>query len=129
MTSLDGASILVTGGTGSFGQKFVRHVLDHHKPRRIVVYSRDELKQYEMGQSLQAPHLPYSTGDVRDRERLEPALNGIDTIVNAAAMKQMVAAEYNPIECITTNVISAENVTNAAINCGVKKVIALSTDK
>ncbi len=129
MTSLSDASILVTGGTGSFGQKFVRHVLDHHNPRRIVVYSRDELKQYEMGQSIQAPQLRYFIGDIRDRERLERALHGIDTIVHAAAMKQIVAAEYNPIECIKTNVIGAENIINAAINCGVKRVIALSTDK
>ncbi|HVY58163.1 MAG TPA: UDP-N-acetylglucosamine 4,6-dehydratase (inverting) [Xanthobacteraceae bacterium] len=129
MTSLSNASILITGGTGSFGQKFVRHLLDRHNPRRIVVYSRDELKQYEMAQSIQAPQLRYFIGDIRDRERLVRALHGIDTIVHAAAMKQIVAAEYNPIECIKTNIIGAENVINAAIDCGVKKVIALSTDK
>jgi UDP-N-acetylglucosamine 4,6-dehydratase len=129
MASLDDSSILVTGGTGSFGQKFVRHLLAAHKPRRIVVYSRDELKQYEMGQSIQAPQLRYFIGDVRDRERLSRALHGIDTIVHAAAMKQVVAAEYNPIECIKTNVIGAENIVNAAIDSGVKRVIALSTDK
>lgn len=126
---LQDRSILITGGTGSFGQRFVRHILEHHKPRRIVVYSRDELKQYEMAQAIQAPQLRYFIGDIRDRERLERALQGIDTIVHAAAMKQIVAAEYNPIECIKTNIIGAENIINAAINCGVKKVIALSTDK
>lgn len=126
---LQDRSILITGGTGSFGQRFVRHVLDNHKPRRIVVYSRDELKQYEMAQAIQASQLRYFIGDIRDRERLERALQGIDTIVHAAAMKQIVAAEYNPIECIKTNIIGAENIINAAINCGVKRVIALSTDK
>ncbi len=129
MTSLNGSSILITGGTGSFGQKFVQHLLKQHNPRRVVVYSRDELKQYEMAQLIQAPQLRYFIGDVRDRERLTRALHGIDTIVHAAAMKQVVAAEYNPIECIKTNVIGAENVVNAAIDCGVKRVIALSTDK
>ncbi|MBI1202258.1 MAG: UDP-N-acetylglucosamine 4,6-dehydratase (inverting) [Rhodopseudomonas sp.] len=129
MASLSDSSILVTGGTGSFGRRFIRHLLEKHNPKRIVVYSRDELKQYEMAQEISAPQLRYFIGDVRDRERFERALNGIDTIVHAAAMKQVVAAEYNPIECIKTNVIGAENVINAAINCGVKKVIALSTDK
>jgi UDP-N-acetylglucosamine 4,6-dehydratase len=129
MTSFSDSSILVTGGTGSFGQWFVRRILEHHKPRRVVVYSRDELKQYEMAQTLQAPQLRYFIGDVRDRERLERALRGIDTIVHASAMKQVVAAEYNPIECIKTNVLGAENIINAAINCGVKRIIALSTDK
>jgi UDP-N-acetylglucosamine 4,6-dehydratase len=129
MISLSDSSILVTGGTGSFGQRFVRRILERHKPRRVVVYSRDELKQYEMAQMLQAPQLRYFIGDVRDRERLERALHGIDTIVHASAMKQVVAAEYNPIECIKTNVLGAENIINAAINCGVQRIIALSTDK
>ena len=129
MISLSDSSILITGGTGSFGQQFVRRILERHKPRRVVVYSRDELKQYDMAQTLQAPQLRYFIGDVRDRERLERALHGIDTIVHASAMKQVVAAEYNPIECIKTNVMGAENVINAAINCGVKRIIALSTDK
>ncbi|MGD0026322.1 MAG: UDP-N-acetylglucosamine 4,6-dehydratase (inverting) [Xanthobacteraceae bacterium] len=129
MSFLRDKSILVTGGTGSFGQHLVRHIITNCAPRRVVVYSRDELKQYEMGQSIRAPQLRYFIGDVRDRERLERALHGIDTIVHAAAMKQVVAAEYNPIECIKTNVIGAENVINAAINCGVERVIALSTDK
>jgi UDP-N-acetylglucosamine 4,6-dehydratase len=122
-------SILITGGTGSFGQHFVRHIFANSAPRRVVVYSRDELKQYEMAQSFKALQLRYFIGDVRDRERLERALHGIDTIIHAAAMKQVVAAEYNPIECIKTNIIGAENVINAAINCGVERVIALSTDK
>jgi UDP-N-acetylglucosamine 4,6-dehydratase/5-epimerase len=129
MTSLRDSSILITGGTGSFGQRFVRRILERHKPSRVVVYSRDELKHYEMAQTLQAPQLRYFIGDVRDRERLERALHGIDTIVHASAMKQVVAAEYNPIECIKTNVMGAENVINAAINCGVKRIVALSTDK
>src|SRR5262245_4535839 len=129
MTSFSNSSVLVTGGTGSFGQRFVRRILERHKPRRVVVYSRDELKQYEMAQMLQGPQLRYFIGDVRDRERLERALHGIDTIVHASAMKQVVAAEYNPIECIKTNVLGAENIINAAINCGVKRIIALSTDK
>lgn len=129
MSAFNDLSILVTGGTGSFGQRFVRHVLANHKPRRLVIYSRDELKQYDMSQAVKAPQLRYFIGDVRDRERLMRALQGIDTIVHAAAMKQVVAAEYNPIECIKTNIIGGENIVNAAIDCGVKKVIALSTDK
>jgi UDP-N-acetylglucosamine 4,6-dehydratase len=129
MRHLRDKSILITGGTGSFGQRFVRHILDNCQPRRVVVYSRDELKQYEMAQTIHAPQLRYFIGDVRDRERLERALHGIDTIVHAAAMKQVVTAEYNPIECIKTNIIGAENVVNAAINLGVERVIALSTDK
>lgn len=127
--SLDGASILITGGTGSFGQAFVRHMLDAHKPARVVVYSRDELKQFEMQQRFTHPGLRFFIGDVRDRERLDRALKGIDIVVHAAALKQVPAAEYNPIECIKTNVIGAENVINACIDNRVKKVIALSTDK
>jgi len=129
MHSLNDSSILLTGGTGSFGRQFVRDLLAKHNPKRIVIYSRDELKQYEMAQEISAPQLRYFIGDIRDRERLERALHGIDTIVHAAAMKQVVAAEYNPIECIKTNIIGAENIINAAINCGIKRVIALSTDK
>jgi UDP-N-acetylglucosamine 4,6-dehydratase len=126
---LDGASVLVTGGTGSFGQAFVRRLLTQHKPSRLVVYSRDELKQFEMQQKFSAPSLRYFIGDVRDVERLNRALTGIDIVVHAAALKQVPAAEYNPIECIKTNVIGAENVINACIDQKVKKVIALSTDK
>lgn len=129
MASLDNQSVLITGGTGSFGKAFVRHVLTHHKVKRLVVYSRDELKQFEMANELTAPNLRYFIGDVRDVKRLERALHGIDIVIHAAALKQVVAAEYNPIECIMTNVMGAENVINASINAGVKKVIALSTDK
>jgi UDP-N-acetylglucosamine 4,6-dehydratase/5-epimerase len=129
MATLDGRSILVTGGTGSFGQAFVRQLFSDHQPARVVVYSRDELKQFEMRQTLNQPQIRYFIGDVRDRDRLERALQGIDVVVHAAALKQVPAAEYNPIECIKTNVIGSENVINASINQGVKKVIALSTDK
>lgn len=129
MGILDGHSVLITGGTGSFGKAFVRHVLTNHNPKRLVVYSRDELKQFEMANELNAPNLRYFIGDVRDVKRLERALDGIDIVIHAAALKQVVAAEYNPIECIMTNVMGAENVINASINAGVKKVIALSTDK
>ncbi|MBL4759649.1 MAG: UDP-N-acetylglucosamine 4,6-dehydratase (inverting) [Mariprofundaceae bacterium] len=127
--TFDGRSILVTGGTGSFGKTFIRTVLERYKPKRLIVYSRDELKQFEMAQDITHPNLRYFIGDVRDEGRLERALNGIDTIIHAAALKQVPAAEYNPIECIKTNVIGAENVINAALNCGVERVIALSTDK
>lgn len=127
--TLDGKSILVTGGTGSFGKEFIRFLYANYKPARVVVYSRDELKQFEMAQEINHPTLRYFIGDVRDLERLKRALNGIDIIVHAAALKQVPAAEYNPIECIKTNIIGAENVINAAIDCGVKRVVALSTDK
>ncbi|HEY9102747.1 UDP-N-acetylglucosamine 4,6-dehydratase (inverting) [Chitinimonas sp.] len=122
-------AILVTGGTGSFGRKFIATLLRDHKPRRVVVFSRDELKQFEMQQDLNAPEMRYFLGDVRDAERLRQAMRGIDYVVHAAALKQVPAAEYNPTECIRTNVGGAENVINAAIECGVEKVIALSTDK
>jgi UDP-N-acetylglucosamine 4,6-dehydratase len=127
--SLDGASILVTGGTGSFGQAFVRHLFANHKPARVVVYSRDELKQFEMQQSFSPPEIRYFIGDIRDRERLERALQGIEIVVHAAALKQVPTAEYNPIECIKTNIIGSENVINACLNQKVKWVVALSTDK
>jgi len=126
---LEGKSILVTGGTGSFGQAFVKRVLARYNPRRLVVYSRDELKQFEMAQIVNHPSLRYFIGDIRDCDRLERALDGIDIVVHAAAIKQIVAAEYNPIECIKTNVLGAENIINAAMNAGVARVIALSTDK
>ncbi len=128
-SSLDGANILVTGGTGSFGQAFIRRLFTHHKPARVVVFSRDELKQYEMQQKFTQPQLRFFIGDVRDRERLDRALRGVDVVIHAAALKQVPAAEYNPIECIKTNVIGAENIINACIDQRVKKVIALSTDK
>ena len=127
--SFDGRSILVTGGTGTFGKAFVRTMLQRYRPKRLVVYSRDELKQFEMAQEINAPVLRYFIGDVRDRDRLHLALNGIDTVVHAAALKQVPAAEYNPMECIKTNVLGAENVVNACIARGVERVIALSTDK
>ena len=129
---LDNSGILVTGGTGSFGKALVSYVLKNHKPRRLVVFSRDELKQYEM--EIDFPRekhacLRYLLGDVRDAERLKQAMSGIDYVIHAAAMKQIPAAEYNPFECIKTNIDGAENVINAAIYNKVKRVIALSTDK
>jgi UDP-N-acetylglucosamine 4,6-dehydratase len=120
---------MVTGGTGSFGQVFVRRLFAEHRPARVVIYSRDELKQYEMAQRFTNAAMRYFIGDVRDFGRLERALKGIDIVVHAAALKQVPAAEYNPIECIKTNVMGAENVINACLNLGTKRVIALSTDK
>lgn len=122
-------SILITGGTGSFGRKFIRTVLRGYKPRRLVVFSRDELKQFEMQQEFNDPCMRYFLGDVRDAERLKQAMRNVDYVVHAAALKQVPAAEYNPTECIRTNVHGAENVISAAIDNGVEKVIALSTDK
>ena len=126
------ASILITGATGSFGRRFVAHVLQHYKPARLVVYSRDELKQFDMQEDYGHDRyscMRYFIGDVRDQERLEMAMRGIDYVVHAAALKQVPAAEYNPFECIHTNVLGAENVVRAAIRAGVKRVLALSTDK
>jgi UDP-N-acetylglucosamine 4,6-dehydratase len=122
-------SVLITGGTGSFGREFVRTALQRFKPKRLVVYSRDELKQYEMHQEFNAPCMRYFIGDVRDRDRLLQAMRGVDIVVHAAALKQVPAAEYNPMECVKTNVHGAENVIAAAIANEVEKVIALSTDK
>lgn len=122
-------SILITGGTGSFGKKFIEILLERYKPQRVIVYSRDELKQFEMVQSFNQPCMRYFIGDVRDAARLETAMYQVDYVVHAAALKQVPAAEYNPMECIKTNVMGAQNVIEAAIKCGVKKVIALSTDK
>ena len=130
MTYLADKSVLVTGGTGSFGKAFIRRLLADFEPRRVVVFSRDELKQYEFRQELgDDPRLRWFIGDVRDRARLEQAFSGVEVVVHAAAMKQVDTAEYNPFECIATNVLGAENVINAAIGCGVQRVIALSTDK
>lgn len=129
---LNDASILVTGATGSFGRKFISTVLQRFKPRRLVIFSRDELKQFEMQQLLplsQYPALRYFLGDVRDAERIKRAMEGIDIVVHAAALKQVPAAEYNPFECIKTNVLGAQNVIEAALNESVKRVVALSTDK
>ena len=130
---LSGKSILITGGTGSFGKAFVRTVLERYPDvRRLVVYSRDELKQFEMGQrwsTARYPGLRYFIGDIRDEARLKRALEGIDMVVHAAALKQVPAAEYNPFECIKTNVLGAQNVIEACLDAGVQKVVALSTDK
>lgn len=125
----DNKSILITGGTGSFGRKFITTLLARFKPARVVVFSRDELKQFEMQQEFFDPCMRFFLGDVRDKERLRLAMSGIDLVVHAAALKQVPAAEYNPTECIRTNVNGAENVIGAALECGVEKVIALSTDK
>ena len=130
-SSLDQKAVLITGGTGSFGRKFLEIVLREHAVARLVVYSRDELKQEEMRThyGLVDPRLRYFIGDVRDRERLYRAMSGIDIVVHAAALKQVPALEYNPMEAVKTNIDGAENIINAAIDCGVKKVMALSTDK
>lgn len=125
----DGKSVLVTGGTGSFGRKFIATLLAQHAPSRVIVFSRDELKQFEMQQEFAAPCMRYFLGDVRDRERVRQAMRGVDFVVHAAALKQVPAAEYNPTECIKTNISGAENVISGAIENGVEKVIALSTDK
>ncbi|APQ11193.1 UDP-N-acetylglucosamine 4,6-dehydratase [Pseudomonas oryzihabitans] len=125
----DGMSIFISGGTGSFGRAFVKRLLSDYRPKRVVVFSRDELKQYEMSQEFDAPCMRYFLGDVRDEQRLQQAMRGIDLVVHAAALKQVPAAEYNPTECIRTNVNGAENIIAAALQNGVKKVIALSTDK
>lgn len=130
--NLDGKAILVTGGTGSFGRAFIRKVLKTYNVTRCIVFSRDELKQYEMAQEFPAaPGLPirYFIGDVRDVERLELAMRGVDLVVHAAALKHIQTAEYNPFEATKTNINGAENVVIAAIRAGVRKVIALSTDK
>jgi UDP-N-acetylglucosamine 4,6-dehydratase len=127
---LDNLSILVTGGTGSFGKKFMEVVLREHKPRRLIVYSRDELKQHEMRTGgYDHPSLRYFLGDVRDVDRLRRAMNGVDVVVHAAALKQVPACEYNPFEAIMTNVMGGKNLIDAALDAGVKKVISLSTDK
>lgn len=127
---LDGARILITGGTGSLGHCLVQRILDGYSPARLVVFSRDELKQYQMQERFQGhDNLRYFLGDVRDRDRLRRAFQGIDVVIHAAALKQVPAAEYNPMEFVKTNVLGAENVIEAAIDAGVKKVVALSSDK
>lgn len=125
----DNKTILITGGTGSFGQKYIKTILERYKPKRLIIFSRDELKQYEMQQVFNAPCMRYFIGDVRDGERLMQAFKDVDFVIHAAALKQVPAAEYNPMECIKTNIYGAENVIRAAISNNVKKVIALSTDK
>ena len=126
---LNDASILVTGGTGSFGKCFLATVLERYDPKRVVIFSRDELKQFEMQQVFTDKRIRFFLGDVRDVERLKQAMAGVDIVVHAAALKQVPAAEYNPTECIKTNVNGAQNVITAAIANGVKRVVALSTDK
>jgi len=129
---LNNTSVLITGGTGSFGKAAIKYLLENYKMKRIVIFSRDELKQSELQQQLSIedhPCLRYFIGDVRDVERLKQAMSGVDYVIHAAAMKQVPASEYNPFECVRTNIIGAENVINAAIYSGVKRVIALSTDK
>lgn len=125
----DDKSILITGGTGSFGHRYVRTLLEHHKPKRLIIYSRDELKQYEMQQVFSHKCMRYFIGDVRDRDRMIQAMRDVDYVIHAAALKQVPAAEYNPMECIKTNIHGAENVIHAALENKVSKVIALSTDK
>jgi UDP-N-acetylglucosamine 4,6-dehydratase len=127
---LSGSSILVTGGTGSFGKAFIRYALDHLSPQRLVVFSRDELKQYEAREFFaNDPRLRWFIGDVRDRARLVRAMHGVDYVVHAAALKQVDTAEYNPFEFVQTNVGGSQHVVDAAIECDVRKVVALSTDK
>lgn len=128
---LKGKSILVTGGTGSFGKKFIKTVLENFDVKKIVIYSRDELKQFEMQEQFKkySEKLRFFIGDVRDKERLSLALRGINIVIHAAAIKQVPAAEYNPMECIRTNINGAENIVEVALEQGVEKVIALSTDK
>lgn len=125
----DGKVILITGGTGSFGHQYTETLLKRYKPAKIIILSRDELKQYEMAQTFNDPCMRYFIGDVRDRDRLVQAFSGVDYVIHAAALKQVPAAEYNPMECLKTNVNGAQNVIEAAIAAGVQKVIALSTDK
>ena len=127
--SLNGKNILVTGGTGSFGKKFVETVLKKFKPAKLIVFSRDEFKQVEMKKIYDAPCMRYFIGDVRDESRLHRAFHGVDIVIHAAALKHVPVAEYNPFEAVKTNVIGAENVINLAIDNGVQKVVALSSDK
>ncbi|MDQ3402404.1 MAG: UDP-N-acetylglucosamine 4,6-dehydratase (inverting) [Actinomycetota bacterium] len=130
MSVLEGTNILLTGGTGSFGQAFISHALAELNPRRLVILSRDELKQYEARQRFgDDPRLRWFIGDIRDRRRLERAMRGIDYVIHAAALKQVDTGEYNAFEFVQTNVHGSQNVIEAAIDCGVEKVVALSTDK
>ncbi len=127
---LNNKTILITGGTGSFGKKATEIILKRYKPKKLIIFSRDELKQFDMAQQFkESEEIRYFIGDVRDKERLHRAFHGVDFVIHAAALKQVPAAEYNPFEAVKTNIIGAENVINVAIDQGVKKVIALSTDK
>jgi len=126
----EGSSVLITGGTGSFGRAFLHTILHRHNPARVAIYSRDELKQYEMKQAYGGDsRVRFFIGDIRDRSRLEMAMYGVDYVVHAAALKQVDTAEYNPMEYVKTNILGSENVILASISAGVKKVVALSTDK
>ncbi|MBI5190032.1 MAG: UDP-N-acetylglucosamine 4,6-dehydratase (inverting) [Nitrospirae bacterium] len=122
-------SVLVTGGTGSFGKKFTEMMLNRYRPRKLIIFSRDELKQFEMAQEFNDDRLRYFIGDVRDKDRLHRAFRGVDVVIHAAALKQVPAAEYNPFEAVKTNILGAQNIIDVAIDQKVKKVIALSTDK
>src|SRR5574340_657723 len=129
---LNGKRILITGGTGSFGKKCAEIILKKYKPKKLIIFSRDELKQFEMAQEFPGSKydcLRYFIGDVRDKERLYRAFRNVDYVIHAAALKQVPAAEYNPFEAVKTNILGAQNVINVSIDRGVKKVIALSTDK
>jgi UDP-N-acetylglucosamine 4,6-dehydratase len=125
----NGKSILVTGGTGSFGKKFIQTILEKYQPSRLIVFSRDELKQYEMQQTFNQPCMRYFIGDVRDEDRLSMALQGVDYVVHAAALKHVPVCEYNPFEAVKTNILGGQNIVKAALKNKVKKVITLSTDK
>ena len=125
----NGKNIFITGGTGSFGKKYTEILLKNYKPNKIIIFSRDELKQYEMAQQFTDPCMRFMIGDVRDLDRLKKAMYGVHFVIHAAALKHVPIAEYNPMECIKTNIYGAQNVIDAALDCGVQKVIALSTDK
>jgi len=125
----NGANILITGGTGSFAKAFVTTILERFTPNKIIIYSRDELKQYEMAQQFSETCMRYFIGDVRDLPRLKKAMAGVDFVIHAAAMKHVPIAEYNPMECIKTNIMGAQNVIDASLECNIKRVVALSTDK
>ena len=125
----NGKNILITGGTGSFGKKYTEIILKEYKPNKIIIYSRDEFKQFEMKQKFNDKRMRYFIGDVRDKERLSRAMEGVDIVIHAAALKHVPVAEYNPMECIKTNINGAQNVIDAALEMEVEKVIALSTDK
>lgn len=125
----NGKNIFITGGTGSFGKKYTEILLKNYKPNKIIIFSRDELKQYEMAQQFTDPCMRFMIGDVRDLDRLKKAMYGVNYVIHAAALKHVPIAEYNPMECIKTNIYGAQNVIDASLECGVEKVIALSTDK